>query len=149
MSLAKVLSLLKLDILLFHVEDDTAKEESSTYLFSQNFVCMFLGRINFMLLGKFSWHFGGKWGLYFGGIVFICVPGSPLSWSSDFLFFGMCSTSSSSEEAGAEVCTLPKGKLTLHSLGLATKAMAAGLVSSSRLGIRLSNVAMSETVINN
>ena len=50
-----------------------------------------------MLLGKFSWHFGGKWGLYFGGIVFICVPGSPLSWSSDFLFFGMCSTSSSSE----------------------------------------------------
>ena len=148
MSLANALSLLKLDILLFHVKDDTAKEESSTYLFSQNFVCMFLGRMNFMLLGKFSWHFGGKWGLYLGGIDFICVPGSPLSWSSDFLFFRMCSTSWSSEEAGAEVCMLPKGNSTSHSLGLATKAMAAVLVSSSRLGICLSNVAISATVNN-
>ena len=144
MSFAKVLSLLKLDSLLFHDEEATAKEESSRYFFFQKSVAMFFGNKNLMLPGNFSHIFEKTEGLYFEEDNFTDVPGSALSGSLDFRRLGGCSGSSSSEDAGPDDMMLPKGKSTSHSFGLATKVRAAVLVSSSLLGIRRSSRAMSE-----
>ena len=84
MAFAKVLSLLKLDSLLFHDEEATANEESSRYFFFQKFVFMFFGNKNLMLLGNFPHMFKKTEGLYFEEDHFPDVPGSALSGSSDF-----------------------------------------------------------------
>ena len=76
MSVANVLSLLKLDNLLFYDEEATAKEESSRYFFFQKSVAMFFGNKNLMLSGNFSHIFEKTEGLYFEEDDFTDVPGS-------------------------------------------------------------------------
>ena len=139
---ANFFSLFKLESRHFHVEDVTAMEESSRYLFSQCWVSIFSGILNFLLEDKVSARQLNAVGLY----LFNFVEGLPGSGSSRVVgldFLGGWGPSSSSEEGGAETWMLPKGNSTSQVRGEAAKTWPLSKLSSSRLGIRRRRAAMS------
>ena len=139
---ANFFSLFKLESRHFHVEDVTAMEESSRYLFSQCWVSIFSGILNFLLEDKVSARQLNAVGLY----LFNFVEGLPGSGSSRVVgldFLGGWGPSSSSEEGGAETWMLPKGNSTSQVRGEAAKTWPPSKLSSSRLGIRRRRAAMS------
>ena len=141
--LAKLVSLLKLERRHFHVEDVTAKEESSKYLFSQWWSNIFSGMTIFLCKDRALIMLLAARGLnFFIGI--FRLPGSDPSGTSTLALLGGWSCSSSSEEGGTEDCTLPNGNSTSQVRGVVAKDWPLSTDSSSLLGMRRSKAAMSE-----
>ena len=140
---AKSLSLLRLDNRHFQVEELTAKEESSRYLFFQCWLSMLDGMGKFILWERREATFEAVTGLNFLGLELIALPCSRSSGSSVLGRLADQSGSSSSEEGGTDSCTLPNGNSTSQVRGVAANVCPASKVSSSRLGRRRSKAAMS------
>ena len=98
----KDLNLFQLDSLLFQVDEVTANDESSKYLFSQKVFCIDFGKMKFVWFVILLWISEHSLGLNFMGVDFFALPGSSLVWSSDLVRFEDGSVSSLSSEGGAD-----------------------------------------------